>query len=83
MGCTSALCEVSTGLRADRKDRLGGACAVVPNKLSVLPPSQCNCLAIFCNFRKGVGDDADDQPSTSRVAGNLIPSSKSWSILTS
>ena len=34
MGCTSALCEVSTGLRADRKDRLGGACAVVPNQLT-------------------------------------------------
>jgi len=34
MGCTSALSAVSTGLRADRKNRLGGACAIVPNQLT-------------------------------------------------
>jgi len=33
-GCTSQQCEVSSGLRADRWDWLGGACAVVPNKLT-------------------------------------------------
>jgi len=34
MDCTSALCEVSTGLRADRKHRLGGERAVVPDQLA-------------------------------------------------
>jgi len=34
MGCTSELCQVSTGLHAHIKDWLGGACAFVPNKLT-------------------------------------------------